>query len=356
MKEVKGSRGFALPILLILLSALAAFVAVKTLRSFGGFELRASIRTDKALLLARDALIAHAAWEDSSPGSLLCPDFDNSGAADLNCSSLAVGRLPWRTLGIEMPLDGSGECLWYAISPNARSNVAPALRGSGGTMPAMNPSYLGDLTVRDSATGMSQPVVAVVIAPGRPLAGQSRTANATGCNGGPASAFLESRSGIDNAIGGPLFITGTASTTFNDRVMAITSEKLFTAAKARVLIALAGRDNPATNGLRGLYASGATAASLLADDGSGRLKLNFLDAAVLAAFSPPAGVLPKADGDCSRYDTVGNYTAEWLCFNRWLEFTQYIPTGSDSARLSLPGWQADFSVANPPRLVRTTHP
>ncbi len=352
----KGSGGFALPILLILLSAIAAFVAVRTLRTFGGFELQASIRTDKALLLARDAVIAYAAWEDSSPGSLLCPDFDNNGVADLNCSSHAVGRLPWKTLGIEMPLDGSGECLWYAISPRARNNIAPASRGSGGTIPAMNPSYLGDLTLRDSTTGMSQPVVAVIIAPGRPLSGQSRTATTTGCNGGGANAFLESRGGINNAAGGPGFITGMADTAFNDRVIAITSEKLFAAAKARVLIALAGRDTPATSGLRGLYASGVAAASLLADDGSGRLKLNFLDTTVLAVFSPPAGVAPKTDGDCSRYDTAGNYTAEWLCFNHWLDYTQYSPITPDSARLSLPGWQAEFSIANPPRLVRTPSP
>jgi len=52
----------------------------------------------------------------------------------------------------------------------------------------------------------------------------------------------------------------------------------------------------------------------------------------------------------------GNYSIEWLCFNRWLDYTQYTPIDPDGARLSLPGWQAEFSVANPPRLVRIPPP
>ncbi len=402
MKEVKGSRGFALPTLLILLSAIAAFVAVKTLRTFGGFELRASMQTDKALQLARDALIAHAAWEDSSPGSLLCPDLNNDGAAEGTCAANVIGRLPWRTLGISQPLDGSGECLWYALSPGARSQLAPSLRGQ--SQPVLNPEppaadhpytpFTGELTLRDSTTRLGQKVVAVIISPGRALSGQARTAPTSGCNGGDASAYLESRDGINNAAGGPNFVTGSADTAFNDRIMGLTSDQLFAAAKARVLIELAGRGIPAKTGLRFLFGPSSIPSmspSELQDPLSGYLKIDFLNPAVLRAF--PAPPTPKADeknvdpaievqeiDGCPHYVVTrvkldvygqpvigtdglpvrevrgsadGNYAVEWLCFNRWAERTQYTPIDPDGARLNLTGWQTEFSIASPPRLVRT---
>lgn len=393
MKKAIGSRGFALPILLILLSALAAFVAVKTLRTFGGFELRASMRTDKALQLARDALVAHAAWEDSSPGSLLCPDLDNDGAAEGSCAANAIGRLPWRTLGISQPLDGSGECLWYALSPGARSQFPPSWRGASRSQPALNPDYAGELSLRDSTTGLSQRVVAVIIAPGRALSGQVRTGNGSGCNGGDANSFVESRDGINNAAGGPGFVTGNADDRFNDRIMGLTSDQLFAAAKARVLIELAGRDMPAKTGLRFLFGPSSIptmSAGDFQDPMSTHLKVDFLNPTIQHAFPAPATPEASAttvnpavevqniDG-CAHYivtrdklgadglpilgtdgiperevagSAAGNYSIEWLCFNGWLEYTTYTPGASDSARLTLPGWQAEFSVASPPRLVR----
>ncbi|WP_374404377.1 hypothetical protein [Niveibacterium sp.] len=395
--KAKGSGGFALPILLILLSALAVFVAVKTLRTFGSFDLRASIRTDKALQLARDALIAHAAWEDSSPGSLLCPDLDNDGFADGSCAPNAIGRLPWRTLGISPPLDGSGECLWYALSPGARSQLPPSWRGASRSQPALNPDYTGELNLRDSTTGQSQQVVAVIIAPGRALSGQSRTSTGTGCNGGSANAFLESRDGINNASGGPSFVTGNPDNTFNDRSMGLTSDKLFAAAKARVLIELAGRDVPAKTGLRFLFGPSSIPSMSpgeFQDPLSAHLKMDFLNPTIRHAFPAPDTPRPSAttvnpaievqdiDG-CAHYivtrdklgsdglpiigpggtperevvgSAAGNYSIEWLCFNGWLDYTQYAPIDPDSARLALPGWQAEFSVASPPRLVRTPTP
>lgn len=347
--------GFALPILLILLSAVTAFVAVRTLRTFTGFDLRASLRTDRALRDARDALIQHAAWEDSSPGSLVCPDMDNNGSAQASCAAGAIGRFPWRTLGIERLLDGSGECLWYALSPGARSFLQTNTRGPGGSQPALNPGYLGELSLLDSGSGQSTTVIAVVIAPGRALPGQVRTQNIDRCNDGPPSAFLETRAGINNAVGGAGFVTGPPDDAFDDRVLAITSDKLFLVVTARVLIELAGRDAGATTGLREMFAAGKDAPTLLASDGSGHLSLDFLDPVVLAAFSPPPGVSPTPDGSCSNY-TPGNVTAEWLCYNRWLDYTQYTPHDAVSASLGLPGWHADFSVATPPRLVRTPTP
>ncbi|MCX9154837.1 hypothetical protein OPU71_01725 [Niveibacterium sp. 24ML] len=344
--------GFALPILLILLTAVTIFVANRTLQTFGGFDLRASLRTDMALRNARHALIQYAAWEDTSPGSLPCPDFDNDGDADLNCASNAVGRFPWKTLGVERPSDGNGECLWYAISPKARNTLQAYTRGPDGTQPAINPSYQGELSVLDASSGVSAAAIAVIVAPGTALQGQSRTATPA-CSNGPSSAFLESRAGISNAAGGPAFVTSRADPSFNDRVLPLTADALFVPVRARVAIELAGRTPAANSGLRYLFAAGNDAGSYLASDGSGRLALDFHDPQTLAAFSPPLTGTTTIKGACTHYDAGGNPTAEWLCFNRWLEFTQYTPVASDSARLALAGWQTDFSITNPPRLKRT---
>lgn len=342
--------GFALPILLILLTAATVFVANRTLQTLGGFNLRASLRTDMALRNARQALIHHAAWEDTSPGSLICPDFDNDGDADLHCESNAVGRFPWKTVGIERPVDGHGECIWYAISPKARSVLQAHMRGPDGTQPAMNPAYQGDLSILDASSGVSAAAIAVLIAPGHALAGQARTPGAA-CSNGPSGAFLESRDGISNATGGPQFVSSQTDGSFNDRVLPVTADLLFAPVRARVAIELAGRAPTATRGLRYLFANGNDANNFLATDGSGRLALDFHDAQTLAAFSPPSGA-SSIKGACTHYSAGGNPTVEWLCFNRWLDFTQYTPTSPNSAKLSLTGWWTDFSISTPPRLKR----
>ena len=54
------------------------------------------------------------------PGRFLCPDVDNDGSAeDSNCENY-VGRLPYKTLETEDLREGSGERLWYVLSPNFR--------------------------------------------------------------------------------------------------------------------------------------------------------------------------------------------------------------------------------------------
>lgn len=61
-----------------------------------------------ALTEARDALAGFAAtYRDSHAGQVLvtfpCPDTDNDGIADPPCGATdvsAIGRLPWKTLGI----------------------------------------------------------------------------------------------------------------------------------------------------------------------------------------------------------------------------------------------------------------
>jgi hypothetical protein len=83
----------------------------------------------KVLQQAKTALIGYVATRaatagQNDPGSLPCPEAPGNignptqeGITAPNCSLPAVGRLPWRTLGIEKPLDIAGEPLWYVVSP-----------------------------------------------------------------------------------------------------------------------------------------------------------------------------------------------------------------------------------------------
>lgn len=94
---------------------------------------------------------------------LPCPDTGASeGVAAPSCPGTARGRLPWRTLGATPLRDAAGECLWY----------------------------------ERSAAG------ARVIAPGRPLAGQTRAGSAAApvCGGHYAVADYLEAGGNDVAL------------------------------------------------------------------------------------------------------------------------------------------------------------
>jgi hypothetical protein len=127
-------------------------------------------QTAQALRLAKQALIAYAAnlagGDDGNPGRLPCPeaasyigDAAQEGKASSYCTAAAgtiVGRLPWRTLGIEQLRDASGEPLWYVVSPGwALPNSATLTLG-------INSNTAGGLTVN----GQANAAVALIIAPG----------------------------------------------------------------------------------------------------------------------------------------------------------------------------------------------
>ena len=117
------------------------------------------VRTGEALRTAKNALLAHVAKyaalaTTNEPGQLPCPEsvtLANEGEASAACSSslLVVGRLPWKTLGVDQLRDGAGEPLWYAVQG---FRAAPVNFGTPGL-----------LSVNGGA------VVAVIIAPGQPL-------------------------------------------------------------------------------------------------------------------------------------------------------------------------------------------
>jgi hypothetical protein len=128
-------------------------------------------RNAAALQEAKSALIGYVAKEvldlsNNIPGRLPCPESPsdagttNEGRAGSTCdptfpTNKNIGRLPWRTLGLDKLVDASSEPLWYVVSP------AWVL---GNATPVINSGTTGQLTV--DGTG---DVVAIIIAPGRPL-------------------------------------------------------------------------------------------------------------------------------------------------------------------------------------------
>ncbi len=161
----KTQRGAALILFLSVLVVGVAWYAVGALGKAAPTAAEREIKTGLALQAARQALLAYVAQyaarpDTAEPGQLPCPELlssigtSSAGQAAASCSNAAavVGRLPWRTLGIDQLRDGGGEPLWYVISPSFRS--AP-----------INYATVGQLTFNGAANA----AVAVIIAPGRPV-------------------------------------------------------------------------------------------------------------------------------------------------------------------------------------------
>jgi hypothetical protein len=353
-------RGFALPILLLALFGAAVVWAVYATRLVGSFDQRAKIQTETALRIARDALIQYAA-QSNTPGALPCPDTTNNGiAGDKNgvCSAGAVGRLPWRTLGIDPPRDGSGECIWYAVSGDARSgNGLPIQnRGPGGKLPALNPGWSGSITLHDHASGIDSNVIAVLFAPGPRLQTQTRVPGDRCNDSSSPGDFLEALDGYNDA-SGTQAVRATATAGFNDVALAITAQDLYTAVIPRVLVELGGTSS--AYGFRQLLLIQPAAYW-----GGTSPVLDFTSPVVQAAFPQPPVTTPPTYATivsgCTHYTTDGTtsaagvYSIEWLCFNQWLPYVTFHPNNDFEVVLSVPafGWQVIATPNDKTRLQR----
>lgn len=184
------------------------------------------------------------------PGTLPCPEVSlgvgREGSESGTCGArdvAAIGRLPWRTLGLPPLRDGAGECLWYAVSGSFKANPSPStlnwdsvgqfeVRGADGNV-------LAGSTARNRA-------VAVIFAPGPTLAGQdrSRVAGVNQCGGNydPAN-YLDSLTvggtTYNNAViaaganAVSSFVAGNRGDGFNDRLLFITADEIFAAVERR---------------------------------------------------------------------------------------------------------------------------
>jgi hypothetical protein len=174
MKTVSPGRqrGVALVALLAVAMLAVSWIILSRLNAASSASTAARRMSNAEVLnQAKQALIGYVAKEvldlsENIPGRLPCPESpsdagtDNEGRAGSTCDptfliNINIGRLPWRTLGLDKIVDDATEPLWYAVSPNWVL---------GSATPIINSGSSGQLNV----DGIGN-VVAIIIAPGRPL-------------------------------------------------------------------------------------------------------------------------------------------------------------------------------------------
>lgn len=181
--------------------------AAVLLNSLNPASLKASqaLATAKSLQLAREALLGYAiTFRESHPnegyGYFPCPDtHDGSdpaqiGTADTSCGAagnMAIGLLPYKTLGLTDIRDSSGECLWYAVAGGFKNNPKsdPLNWDTQGNLTIQDASGINELAkANDSAGG----VAIIIFAPGSPLDSQQTGKNVlpTPCRSDPAQPAL----------------------------------------------------------------------------------------------------------------------------------------------------------------------
>lgn len=302
-------QGATLLATLLLFALLGLSVLVSSLGNLGGFAARDD-RTAETMAKAKEAVIGLAATSTTLPGRLPCPEdvsaigTQNEGNQRSSCSNVApeIGRLPWRSLKMEQLRDGYGEPLWYVVSPGFRS--AP-----------INTITTGLLTIDSQPGGYA----ALIIAPGPPLAGQSR---------GPISAgnpplvidYLEGT----NADGDTSF--SIAGTSINDRILGITVAELMVPVGQRVLAEIRGPDDsspsPPSSGLRNFHSVNGTFPYADTDaNGSA-------DGTTTTGTPPYAALTPVM----------------WLNSNQWWPLVSYERLNPDCVRLSLTGVPPLYAV------------
>lgn len=280
-------RGQVLLLLLLVLVTGAAYLLMQSLSAASIATERDRI-TQQALAEAKAALIAYAVTYSethpgSAPGYLPCPDMSaggvgSEGSAEGSCGAKdvsVIGRLPWKTLGLPPLRDGAGECLWYALSGAYKNNPKTDLMNSNtsGQFEVMGPNG----TTYVAGPEPESRAVAIVFAPGVPIAGQARgsVGAATQCGGNYIAAnYLDTDKEIDNSALSPgakavtRFIAGAPSRSFNDRLLAIRHDELFTAINKKVAAAIRGSVDP-LSGIQGYYAQQVPKQYPWAGDGSG---------------------------------------------------------------------------------------
>lgn len=236
-----SQRGAALLMLLLIILLATTYALLDDLNA-ARLDTARQKKTSTALAQAKTALIAWSVLQgdvgtglNPRPGTLPCPDTSNTGSQAGSCSALGgttIGRLPWKTLGIEDLRDADGERLWYVLSDNFRR---PGLNNR-----AINSDTRGNLQLYASdgttlLTAAGEELAAIVFSPGSPLAGQDR-----GTAPNNAANYLDSAYSRNNASPAGPFISGpikdaAGDTLLNDRLIAISAQDVIGAVEKRVL-------------------------------------------------------------------------------------------------------------------------
>ncbi|MFT4171834.1 MAG: hypothetical protein QM639_04700 [Rhodocyclaceae bacterium] len=354
----RQERGYAALALVALLSLVgAAFLARALTLSTTRQDLREARFTRIALREAREALIAKAALEDNTPGALLCPDSSTTtndtgygqanSCGDAGNSGEAMGCVPWKTLGIPPASLYGLTPLWYVMSADLRSASFGARDRITATR-QINPGNQGQLTLVNMDTGITEPIMAAIIAPGPALATQAR-ADGDSCSPLQAATYLDTASSgaagtVSNAERVLRIAQGARSGTFNDVVMPIKRDEIMRQVIPNVLQALS--TTPLATG--GIPSPGRTLAFVRGDTLGAQARY---DDALWSIWprgtdlaNPPeptdcnSGTLADIEYRCvgtrvaAGGNTINEYcftpaspraTAAWLCFNRWYDYVSY---------------------------------
>lgn len=257
-KKQLRQKGFAL-ITFVLVLLLAGTAVMFSLLDGNQVKVAQDKKTALALSEAKNALIGFAARSGvavgaARPGDLPCPDNYPSGHVNegtsgsvfaTTCNGNAIGRLPWKTLGIADLRDANGDRLWYAVSNNFKNNprVYP-----------LNSDTLGTISLRDSAGQLlndgasGSGLVAVIFSPGVPIVRQDEVLQVReNANFNNPIHYLDIALGEDNQnfINGNVdgFISGivkdvNGNVVLNDKVIAITQREIMTSVEKRVAAAV----------------------------------------------------------------------------------------------------------------------
>ena len=306
----RSAQGAALLVMLAVLVLGVSWVSVSRLAAGANFTAAARARNADVLGQAKAALIGYVAQRaarsgENNPGRLPCPEAPgsaggaNEGVAAGNCTLPAVGRFPWRTLGIDKLVDAAAEPLWYAVSPGW------ALVPPGTTLLTIHSNSVGQLSV----DGEPNVAVALLIAPGPAFSVPA----APGC-----AARVQSRSALPPNVRDYLecenasspadanFASRGPAGSFNDHVVKVTAADLLPAIEAAIAHRIEREIAPL---LKSVYASAAWGASAAnpvfpyAAPFSDPATSNYQGAAGtfrgLLPFSFSAGCFPATDPRCS---------------------------------------------------------
>lgn len=216
-KNSPSQKGSVLLILLLIL-VIAGTTALFSTLDGKSVKIERDKKTAAALAEAKAAVIAWA-LKSSTPGRLPCPEDTsligtvNEGTSDTSCTLPAIGRLPWKSLGVSDLRDGDNEVLWYAISAGFRTSP-------------INSDTPAQLTV----DGVANNAVAIIFSPGAEVGGQDRPLP-TSAAPPSVTQYLE---GTNND-GDNTFVTIGLAGSFNDSLLGITHDELFSVVELRVV-------------------------------------------------------------------------------------------------------------------------
>ncbi len=255
-------RGVALLGFISLVTLISLHILLNHLNA-GNTRFTHEQQTERALLKAKLALIGDAASADeiARAGRLSLPDMgpgisDKEGESSPNFSGntaslTLIGKFPWLSLATGPLRDTEGECLWLIDSGNfKKSPITP-----------LNWDTPGKIEVIDTqGHPLARNLAALLVAPGRPLDGQDRSAIGTNhvqCGGNyDARNYLDAFDDADALAGEWNYFAGSTNNAiapdadvkrfvlasaehYNDRLLFVTPDELFDALTRRKDFSLA---------------------------------------------------------------------------------------------------------------------